>query len=287
MIRSMTGFARVEDEEAQGQLVIELRAVNHRYLEANLRVPDELRSFEMLLRETLHKHLNRGKIDCAVRFKPTSSNEPLRLDETRLHALIATVEHVEAAMKNPARFTALDLIRWPGVLLEEKPDQEVLGAWLTTLTERAIQQLIAMRAQEGQRLAELIATRLTQVENVVDQVRRRLPEVLLAVREKMSARLKNLELETDTHRLEQEVALIAQRLDVEEELDRLGSHTAAVRESLARKEPVGRRLDFLMQEMNREANTLGSKSADTQTTQAAVELKVVIEQMREQVQNIE
>ncbi|MGF1642520.1 MAG: YicC/YloC family endoribonuclease [Thiotrichales bacterium] len=283
----MTGFARVEDERPQGQLAIELRAVNHRYLEANLRVPDELRGFEMSLREAIHKHLSRGKIDCAIRFKPTASNEPLRLDESRLHALIATVEHVEAALKNPARFTALDLIRWPGVLLEDKPDQEALGEFLNELTLRAIKQLIAMRAQEGQRLVEMIESRLVQVANVVEQVRRRLPEVLHAVREKMTARLNNLELESDSNRLEQEIAIIAQRLDVEEELDRLSSHIAAVREAIGRDEPVGRRLDFLMQEMNREANTLGSKSADTQTTQAAVELKVVIEQMREQVQNIE
>ncbi len=287
MIRSMTGFARVEEEGPLGQVVIELRSVNHRYLETNLRVPDELRGFEMQLREVIQRHMARGKVDCAVRFRAPTSNQPLQLDEGRLHALLATVDHVEAAMKNPARFTALDIMRWPGVLLEEKADQEALGGLLLRLMAKALAALVEMRTQEGRRLADFISARLDQVDEIVKRVRQRRPEVLGAIREKMSARLKNLEFETDPHRLEQELALIAQRLDVEEELDRLQSHIEAVRDNLAHHEPVGRRLDFLMQEMNREANTLGSKSADTQTTQASVELKVLIEQVREQVQNVE
>jgi uncharacterized protein (TIGR00255 family) len=287
MTKSMTGFARVENESEVGHLAIELRAVNHRYLEISPRMPEELRSFEGQLRSAIQKQLARGKIDCNIRFKTARSEAGLSLDEDLIQALLKTIDSVEHKMSNPARNTALDFMGWPGVIKEDKPDQEATGKMLLTQLQSALNELIEMRKAEGQRLEALILDRLDQVADIVKKVQARLPIVLDAVREKLLGRFKSLEIEADSGRLEQELAIIAQKLDVAEELDRLLSHIEATRETLATDKPIGRKLDFLMQEFNREANTLSSKSGDAETTQAAVDLKVLIEQMREQVQNIE
>ncbi len=287
MTNSMTGFARVENESEAGYLSIELRAVNHRYLEISPRMPEELRRLEGQLRGIIQKHLARGKIDCNIRFKPSLSEDGLTLDENLTQALLKTIESVEHKMSNAARITALDVMGWPGVVKENITDHKIIGEIILTQLQAALSELTKMRKAEGQRLEALILDRLNQVSEIIKKVQARLPEVLATVREKLLGRLDSLEMDADTHRLEQELAIIAQKLDVAEELDRLHSHIEATRETLAHNEPIGRKLDFLMQEFNREANTLSSKSADTQTTQAAVELKVLIEQMREQVQNIE
>ncbi len=287
MTKSMTGFARVENESEVGHLAIELRAVNHRYLEISPRMPEELRSFEGQLRSAIQKQLARGKIDCNIRFKTARPEGGLTLDENLIQALLKTIDAVEHKMSNPARITSLDFMGWPGVIREDKPDQKAIGEILLTQLQSALNELIEMRKAEGQRLETLILERLDQVAVIVKQVQTRLPEVLDSVREKLLARFNSLEIEADSGRLEQELVIIAQKLDVAEELDRLLSHIEATRETLASDKPVGRKLDFLMQEFNREANTLSSKSADSETTQAAVNLKVLIEQMREQVQNIE
>ena len=287
MTKSMTGFARVENESEVGHLTIELRAVNHRYLEISPRMPEELRSFEGQLRGAIQKQLARGKIDCNIRFKAALSDGGLTLDEDLMRALLKTIDSVEHKMSNPARITSLDFMGWPGVIKEDKPDQKATGEILLAQLQSALSELIEMRKAEGQRLEALILDRLDQVVVIVKQVQTRLPKVLTAVREKLLNRFNSLEIEADSDRLEQELVIIAQKLDVAEELDRLLSHIEATRETLASDKPVGRKLDFLMQEFNREANTLSSKSADAETTQAAVNLKVLIEQMREQVQNIE
>lgn len=288
MVYSMTGFARSEVSTDLGNITLELRSVNHRYLESNLRVPEELRRFEIKLRERIQKRLNRGKVDCNVRLKLDAGRAGnVQVNEEFTKNLLATVKDVEDWMHNPARLSCLDVLKWPGVVQEEQPDMDVLGEGLMECLEQALKSMVDMRASEGQRMADLITSRLDSISELVVLVRGRRPEVLRLQREKMQQRLDELAANVDESRLEQELVMMAQKLDVDEELDRLDSHIVAVKETLKKKEPIGRKLDFLMQEFNREANTLGSKSSDSETTQAAVELKVLIEQMREQVQNIE
>ncbi len=287
MIYSMTGFARVEKQSDVGALVLELRSVNHRYLDISFRMPEELRAFETQLRERLQQKLARGKIECNLRYEPSSGTTEVLVNEDAVRALLDAVKKTEDIMSNAARISALEILRWPGVILEPSPDENALAALLLETVDEGLERLLEMRAREGRRMAELLRQRLDGIEVIAAKVRRRRPEVVAAMREKLEARLAQLDVDADPGRLEQEMAMIAQKLDVDEELDRLDAHVKAAREVLDRDEPVGRRLDFLMQEFNREANTLGSKSADAETTEAAVELKVLIEQMREQVQNIE
>ncbi len=287
MIYSMTGFARVEKQSDIGTMVLELRSVNHRYLDLSFRMPEELRAFEGQLRERLQKKLARGKIECNLRFTPASGASEVLVDEAAVKALLDAVKRTENQMSNAARISALEVLRWPGIIQEASLDENALGALLLDTVDTGLARLLEMRAEEGERMAALLRSRLHQISDIAAQVRERRPQVVAAMREKLQARLAQFEVDADPGRLEQEMAMIAQKLDVDEELDRLDSHVRAAEEVLARSEPVGRRLDFLMQEFNREANTLGSKSADAETTAAAVELKVLIEQMREQVQNIE
>ncbi len=287
MIFSMTGFARIEKESEAGSMVLELRTVNHRYLDISFRMPEELRAFEGQLREKLQKRLSRGKVECNLRFTPALTAGEIAIDERAVKALLGAVNKIENLMSNAARMPALDILRWPGIVQEQSPDKTAVSALLMETIDEGLDRLLEMRELEGRRMAALLVQRLDQISEIAAQVRKRRPEVVKAIREKLQARLQLLEADTDPGRLEQEMALIAQKLDVDEELDRLDSHIKATREVLTRNEPVGRRLDFLMQEFNREANTLSSKAADGETTQAAVEMKVLIEQMREQVQNIE
>ena len=287
MIKSMTAFARVEGREG-GELVWELRSVNHRYLEIQPRLPEEFRALEPQVRERLAARLGRGKVECTLRYRPDEAMlGGLRVSDAMLERLEQAIETVRHHFPRSPEPDLAELLKWPGVVALESPDLTPVQGAAMALLDAALDQLVAMREQEGARLARLVNERLDQLEILVAQARRRMPEVIEGIRRRLQSRLEEVSRTLDAERLEMEMALIAQRLDVDEEMDRLQAHVAAVRQALAQNEPVGRRLDFLMQELNREANTLGSKSADAETTALAVEMKVLIEQMREQVQNIE
>ncbi len=288
MIRSMTGYARREQRSDLGILICELRSVNHRYLEVYFRLPEELRALEPEFRKLASRRLGRGKLECHITFRPGPGMlAEVIVNDALVDAVLEAVRQVEHRMNNPARVDALSVLSWPGATLEPDMDPGPLQDQAKQLFAAALGDLIAARVREGERLQGLLEERCTAIEQMVERVRVRRGEVLRAVRERWESRLRELDVTADPARLEQELAIAAQRLDVEEELDRLGSHCAEFRAILERREPVGRRMDFLMQEFNREANTLASKAADIQTTRVAVELKVLIEQMREQVQNIE
>lgn len=288
MISSMTGFARRETSGSWGTLTCELRSVNHRFLEAGFRLPEELRAAESDLRQTLGREVKRGKVDCTVHLRPVQGAErALDIDRDALDRLLARVREVAGMLPEGPRIDVVDLLRWPGVIREECADVESLTAALRTLFGETLRELGAARAREGTRLRELIDQRCDQLGALVTQVRSRLPEVQTRLRARLEERLAELAAEINRDRLEQELVLMLQRLDVAEELDRLLGHIEETRRVIASREPAGRRLDFLMQELNREANTLSSKSQDLETTRSAVDMKVVIEQMREQVQNVE
>jgi uncharacterized protein (TIGR00255 family) len=288
MIASMTGFARREISGPWGTLVCELRSVNHRFLEAGFRLPDELRATEAELRARLARQLRRGKVDCTLQFRRLhGAAGPLEIDAAALERLLAAVVVVTRSLREPATVSALDVLRWPGVVREDSANSEELLAAAFTVFAATLEELSAARAREGARLGEVLEQRCTGLEALVADVRARLPEVQAHVRARLETRLAELTTSVDLGRLEQELALLLQRLDVEEELDRLRGHVEEVRRVIGGSEPAGRRLDFLMQELNREANTLSSKSQDLETTRAAVDMKVLIEQMREQVQNAE
>jgi uncharacterized protein (TIGR00255 family) len=286
MIRSMTAYASAETTGPAGTLGCELRTVNHRYLELSPRLPDELRSAEPLLRERVAAKLSRGKVDLTVRRNGESRGAALQVD----HALLSRLS--ELSLDLDARFPRLrveftELLRFPGVLQQEAVDPEAQQAALFEVLDRALAALAATREREGAKIDEALRDKLDGIERIVADVRGWMPEIRTALRARLEARLADLKQPADPGRLEQELVLQITRCDVDEELDRLATHIAETRRVLGLKEPVGRRLDFLMQEFNREANTLGSKSVDARTTNAAVELKVLIEQMREQVQNVE
>jgi uncharacterized protein (TIGR00255 family) len=287
MIRSMTAFAACERAATGGQLACELRSVNHRFHELTVRAPEELRAIEPALRERVAQKVSRGKVDLVLRFRPVAgSRGELRLNQALLDQL------AEAAQGAQGRFPGLrteftDLLRYPGVVEEEALDQAGLQADALALLDETLAEFVAAREREGAKLAAVMRERIDGIERITGQVRDWLPEIRAALRAKLDGKLADLKLPLDPGRLEQEVVLNLQKIDVDEELDRLASHVAEARRVLGLPEAVGRRLDFLMQEFNREANTLGSKSVDSRTTQAAVELKVLIEQLREQVQNLE
>ena len=288
MIASMTGFARRETSGSWGTLVCELRSVNHRFLEASFRLPDELRAAEGELRTRLARQLRRGKVDCSVQFRRLQGAAgELEVDGAALARLVAAVEVVTRSLREPASVNALEVLRWPGVLREDTASGEQLLAVVYAVFEATLEDLVAARAREGARLRELLEQRCAGLEALVAAVRARLPEVQARVRARLDERLAELGASVDRERIEQELALLLQRLDVDEELERLTGHIAEVRRVIGGTEPAGRRLDFLMQELNREANTLSSKSQDLETTRTAVDMKVLIEQMREQVQNAE
>jgi uncharacterized protein (TIGR00255 family) len=288
MIRSMTAFARVDLQESWGALTWELRSVNHRYLEPHFKLPDNLRELEPQLREKQRKFLNRGKIESALRFQANDEVQgKLEINSGLLTELNNVINQVNRVLDNPAHVVALDVMRWPGVLSGTELDMTPIRQAALKLYDQALKQLLDTRATEGARLAPLFTERLDQIDTIVDEVKQRLPQILQAQSDNLRKRLEDASVELDEGRLEQEMVMLAAKSDVAEELDRLIAHTQEVRSVLSRKEPIGRRLDFLMQELNREANTLSSKSIVTETTRAAVDLKVLIEQMREQVQNIE
>lgn len=288
MIRSMTGFARLEQQGEWGTLVCELRTVNHRFLEVSLRLPEELRSLDAELRQVLATGLRRGKLDASIYLKTATVAVQLNeINQEVLSALRERIAEVHKTVAADAPVNALDILRWPGVLKESERDLNPLLLAATQLIRTTLDDLNNMRAREGMRMHEVIAQRCTAIETQVQLVKTRLPEIAARQRERLQSRLDALNVAVDQERLEQELVLFAHKMDVDEELDRLNSHLVEIRSAIASSEPAGRRLDFLMQELNREANTLSSKSQDSDTTRAAVELKVLIEQMREQVQNIE
>jgi len=287
MVHSMTAFARAEHARDQGTLAWELRSVNHRYLEPHLRLPEALRDLEGAVREALRQGVSRGKIECTLRFSEDSAGRPLQVDRARAAQLVAAAETVASLIQQPAPLNPLEVLAWPGVLVADASDPQALNAQAMTLFEQALAELKAGRAREGAELARLINERLDAMSEEVATLRTLVPQMLATQRQKLLDRFADLRAELDPQRLEQEMVMLAQKSDVAEELDRLGTHVAEVRRVLASGGATGRRLDFLMQELNREANTLGSKAFDPRSTQAAVNLKVLIEQMREQVQNIE
>jgi uncharacterized protein (TIGR00255 family) len=292
MIASMTGFARREAAVPAGSVVCELRSVNHRFLEAGLRLPDDLRVLESDFRARMQKELKRGKVDCtvSVRSSAATGGRQLELDAAVLAQVGARLDELARTLgfsRSGCNVDLMEVLRFPGVLRETSSDPEPLLTAARETFAAALTELVAARAREGERLADLITTRCAQLDALVAKVRERLPEVHAAIRTKFNERLAELLGAVDKDRMEQELALLLQRLDVAEELDRLDGHLEEARKIIASPEPAGRRLDFLMQEFNREANTLSSKSQDLATTRLAVDMKVLIEQMREQVQNIE
>jgi uncharacterized protein (TIGR00255 family) len=287
MIRSMTAFAVAEADTRWGALSFELRSVNHRYLELNPRLPEELRAIEPALRERVAAKLTRGKVDVNLRFRPVdAAAADIQLNDAVLDKLERTAGVLgERFPKLGTDFTRL--LEWPGVLLREEVDQEGLRHAALDLLDRALADMLATRQREGERLGVFLRERLDAVARIVAQVREWLPDIRATLRAKLETRLAEIKQSAEPGRLETELVLQLSRMDVDEELDRLAAHVAEAQRVLSLPDAVGRRLDFLMQEFNREANTLGSKSVDQRTTQAAVELKVLIEQVREQVQNIE
>ncbi|TAL82573.1 MAG: YicC family protein [Rhodanobacter sp.] len=286
MIRSMTAYASAETTGPAGTLSCELRTVNHRYLELSPRLPEDLRGLESLLRERVAAKLSRGKLDLTVRRTGDARGEALQVDSVMLERLS------ELALDLDARFPRMrieftELLRFPGVMRQAESDPQAQQAALFDVLDRALDTLTATREREGAKLEQILRDKLDGIECVVADVRQWMPQIRTALRTRLETRLADLKQPVEPGRLEQELVLQITRTDVDEELDRLSTHIGETRRVLGLDEPVGRRLDFLMQEFNREANTLGSKSVDARSTNAAVELKVLIEQMREQVQNIE
>ncbi|NIA26608.1 MAG: YicC family protein [Desulfobulbaceae bacterium] len=288
MLHSMTGFARQSAESEFGTLTWELRTVNHRYLDVQFRLPEELRPKEQAFKQQVSAVLNRGKVECSLHMRrPVDKQAEMRLNMDLVHLIRDRVAEISSEIPALAPLNPVDVLRWPGVIAEPEVDAEPLIAEATTLLGATLEAMTTMRASEGERMAAMLETRCADIAAIAASVRKRMPEVLDAVRAKQRERIDRIDVEADPARLELELALLAQKLDVDEELDRLESHLVEIRQALQSGGPVGRRLDFLMQELNREANTLGSKSADTETTKAAVDLKVLVEQMREQIQNVE
>lgn len=287
MIRSMTAYAQTESISELGLLSCEMRSVNHRYLELGLRVPEELRALENYLRERISQKISRGKIDLSIRFKPTQqqSTEP-QINQQVLQSYAKL--NLELNNKFPGmRSSFTELLRLPGVMQEVVSSTDELAALAKQQLESTLEEFIQARGREGGKLAQVMLDRLQNIEQIVQQIREYLPEIRSVLKARMEAKLADLKMPLDPGRLEQEVVLNLQKMDVDEELDRLTSHISEARRILSLPEAVGRRLDFMLQEFNREANTLGSKSVDQKTSKASVELKVLIEQIREQVQNLE
>jgi len=288
MPRSMTGFARQEVQHSWGTLSCEIRSVNHRYLEPTVRLPETLRAIEPLLQELLRKHLSRGKVEASVFLKTELSEDAqLGLNEALAEQIINLSGSVQKKLSNPANLSAIEILRWPGVIKTAEINADELQQATTALFEKTLKHLVDNRTREGLELGQLIEQRLVGIGEHVTKVRANMPEILSQLHEKLRAKIDALKVEIDEDRFNQEAVYIAQKADVAEELDRLEAHFQEVRHTLKQKGPIGRRLDFLMQELNREANTLSSKSVSSETTQSAVDVKVYIEQMREQVQNIE
>ena len=286
MIHSMTGYARKEFKGDWGSAVWEIRSVNQRYLETYLRLPEQLRGLEPILRERFRKQLERGKVECNLRFESQTANAQIHVNETLAEQLIDNalwvIDRAGQGQLNP-----LDVLRWPGVIAAEEQDMDELNTILLAGFDEVLAQFVESRQSEGEKLKALIEQRLEGIQGEITKVRALMPQILDWQRQKLIDRLAEAKLELEPTRVEQEIIMLAQRIDVAEELDRLGMHITETHKILKKGGACGRRLDFMMQEFNRESNTLGSKSINAEVTQSAVELKVLIEQMREQIQNIE
>ena len=286
MIHSMTAFARQDTKADWGNATWEIRSVNQRYLETYIRLPEHLRSLEPVLRERFRKQLQRGKVECNLRFESLNSDSSLTINKTLASQVIEQanwiIEQAGSGSINP-----LDILKWPGVIAAPEQDMDVINKALLAEFDQAMSQFLVARASEGDNLKTMITTRLTAISELVTTVRSHMPEVINWQRERLNKRFEEASIKIDNDRLEQELVLFAQKVDVAEELDRLDSHVSETQKIMKKGGACGRRLDFMMQEFNREANTLASKSINSEITQASVELKVLIEQIREQIQNIE
>jgi len=288
MIRSMTAFARSEKHGDWGRLVWELRSVNHRYLELYPKLPEQLRALEPQIRERCVRRLGRGKVELGLRFQAAAGVRSTLTFNRELAAQVVTMaSEVKDILGGGSNLEAIDVLRWPGVTAETEPDLEPVTAAALAALDHALTELVETREREGQKIREFIAQRCASMSVLVSEVRTQRPRMLAQLKEKLEARLAELTVSADPGRLEQEMVIVAQKLDVDEEMDRLDAHLSELARVLERAEPVGRRLDFLLQELNREANTLASKSLDSELTRLAVDLKVLIEQTREQIQNVE
>ena len=288
MARSMTAFARQELVKDWGTLTLELRSVNHRYLDVSMRMPEDFRNLEPKIREKISAKLARGKVDVGLKFSRTEAAAgDMLIDMDLIQQISNASREIDHILYNPAQVSSLELLRWPGVIKTPEVDSDELSGALFELLDVTLNDMLEGREREGEKLADLIQQRCQSISEVIVNVKKRLPEIMKIWREKLLTRIQDASVEVDESRLQQELVILAQKTDVDEELDRLTTHVTEVERVLKDKKPIGRRLDFLMQELNREANTLGSKSIDTETTKASVDLKVFIEQMREQIQNIE
>ncbi len=288
MTKSMTAFARIQQSLDVGELIWEIRSVNHRFLELHMKIPEDFRASETRFREILQQRLARGKVECLLRFNPAAvQSESININHSQAKALIDACHDINDMLHQPSEVDPIKVLQWPGVVVEIKLDMKPVLAAAETALSAALDELVANREREGARLRDMILQRCEAIEQIVRQAREKIPEIQSRYQQKIHERLDSLKIDVNHDRLEQELVHLAQKMDVEEELDRLDSHLKEMHDVLDRDEAVGRRLDFLMQELNREANTLGSKSADISSTNASVELKVLIEQMREQIQNIE
>jgi uncharacterized protein (TIGR00255 family) len=289
MISSMTAFARSQRQGEWGSLVCEMRSINHRYLEISLHLPDILRVLEMPIRECIRQHIKRGKVECSIRFH-SSQNEVgamFTINAILAKELCVTGEKIAEMMREPQKMNPTDIMRFPGVMETKETSIELLQPDVIHLVEQTIAELIEARQREGEELKRLFLQRLDLMQEELGKVRHRLPQVMVEQQERLLKRFHDAKLELEPTRLEQEMVMFAQKIDVAEEIERTETHITEVRRMLKHGGLVGRRFDFLLQELNREANTLGSKSVDPVVTHAAVEMKVLIEQIREQVQNIE
>ncbi|MDH5517129.1 MAG: YicC family protein [Gammaproteobacteria bacterium] len=288
MVKSMTAYACAQARSEHWQIQWELKSLNNRYLDIQMRLPDALSHFEMAARELIQARLGRGKIEASCRYQSISNeSEKLKLNANKISAVIASCNEIEMQMGPCKTFSALDILKFPGVIEQQSETVSAEESLLLKALGDSLEQLQQSREAEGKRLCEMILQRADTTAKIVQTIRQRRPAVVLAVQNKLQQRLQDLLENTEHERFEQELVSIAQKIDVDEELDRLDSHLQELKDVFRREEAIGRRLDFLMQELNREANTLASKAADVETTQAALSLKVLIEQMREQIQNIE
>jgi len=288
MTASMTAFSRQQKEQEWGSLTWEIRSVNHRYLETSVRLPESLRALENGVREAVRKRLTRGKVECALRFQSEAKvSSDLHLNTKLIQQLVQANIEIEQITGTSVSLNNMEVLRWPGVIEEQDFDKTSIEKQALSLFSAALDDLVATREREGAELQGFIQQRIDSVREIVVSIRNKMPEILAKQKQNILDRLADLQAELEPSRLEQEVSLLTQKADVEEELDRLDSHLNEVERVLGAKGQKGRRLDFLMQELNREANTLSSKSIVVETTVNAVELKVLIEQMREQIQNIE
>ena len=288
MVYSMTAFSRQQLEHEWGSLTWEIRSVNHRYLEPSIRLPENFRSLENPIRKQLRDKLYRGKIECLLRFRTVEANQidwQLNLD------LISQLTKANLEINNNIggdyKLSSLDILKWPGVISDQSIDEEIFNKEAMGLFEKALDDLMVVREREGASLRDAILKRIASIQRIIDSIQAKMPSIILKQKENLLNKLEDIKAEFEPTRLEQEITLLAQKADVDEELDRLNSHLQEAKRVLDSGGQIGRRLDFLMQELNREANTLSSKSIVVETTKSAVELKVLIEQMREQIQNIE